>query len=121
MSESKTLYSSIIKKIHHQANNKTTRITIPKEAIQLANLESDFYEIKAYRNRIEIRPHSFKFVSERKNTDVEKEILPKEVKPEPYKKPESSFESVHVYTKTFDKQCNNSDELSEVFDRINNE
>lgn len=80
MVDDKILFSTIIKKYKTESDN-SIRITIPKSAIQVSNSVSDFFEVRAYSNRIEIRPHEFKFVSEKKEAPKKKESPSKEEKP----------------------------------------
>jgi len=72
MVNDKVLFSTIIKKYKIESDN-STKITIPRDAILVSNSESDFFEVRAYSDRIEVRPHQFKFVGEKQgNTDVPK-------------------------------------------------
>jgi hypothetical protein len=68
--KSEVLYSALIKK-SRLINNNTTRLTLPKDAILLSGLNSDFFEVRAYSDRIELRPHKFKFVGKSKETSNE--------------------------------------------------
>lgn len=70
MYKSEVLYSALIKK-SRLINNNTTRLTLPKDAILLSGLNSDFFEVRAYSDRIELKSHNFKFVGGTKETSSE--------------------------------------------------
>ena len=62
MTKDKVLFSTIIKKNKTKSSN-SIHITIPKLAIQAFDSKPHYFELRVFPDRIELRPHEFKFVS----------------------------------------------------------
>ena len=71
MTKDKVLFSTIIKENKTKSSNLIS-LTIPKQAIQVLDSKPDYFEIIIFPDRIQLIPHEFKFVSEKKESTKKK-------------------------------------------------